>query len=174
MSLSEIIDSVFKLKGRESFADGSLQKIFFIIDCQRKLTPYLFDLHSTTLSLLAKQCFTVEEFASAYTPALRRLLKNTEEHLKEPTQELVAQIFFLTFEFLRITSFRLTPENYTIIVYKLETQLKKFIDQYFTAHKFNLYLRTYSSQNQISRLLNKKLLDICLISLSSFLIYKLS
>ena len=173
MAMHDILQAVFEFKNKETRSDGVLQKIFQIIHSEREKTPHIFDFHETCLSLTTKQSFTIEGFRVIYSSALQNIFPSRCKTPIRPTKLIIAQIFFITLELLKITSFRLTPDKYGILVYRFQRDLGEFIDRNFSDFIFEAYLQRLKVQKTPSFPI-KNCIDFSLISVSVYLIYLLS
>ena len=171
MTLQNILEAVFDLTNKENCAGGPIQNIFFLIEEQRRLHPHIFDFHLTNIVLSNKQCFKVEEFTSLYSTALRKIFPWFYKAPLKPTDINISQIFFITYEILRIAGFRLTPVNYDSLLLKLKVICHRFIVNNFNADCVENYIRRLNSRKIIDKSDNF-LRDVFIFSVSFFVILK--
>ena len=171
MTLQNILEAVFDLTNKENCAGGPIQNIFFLIGEQRRLHPHIFDFHLTNLVLSSKQCFTVEEFTSLYSTALRKILPWFYTAPLKPTEINISLIFFITYEILRIAGFRLPPVNYETLLCKLKDFCHNFIVDHFSDDCVENYIRRLNSRKTIDQPDNF-FRDVFIFSVSFFIILK--
>ena len=160
MSLQSVLNATFDFKHKENCTDGVIQNIFEIIYQEKRNKPFVFDFLLTQLTLSSRKCFTVREFEELYVCSLRKILKCVYIKPVSFNNFLISQIFFITFELLRITSFRLTPENYEKLINLFRNQLSSFFTNNFNTNRFEDYILGIKT--------NKKILNYFNIGISFF------
>ena len=168
MVITSILDATFDFINKENCADGVIENIFLIIKREKFRQSHIFDFIYTKSFLLSKQCSSIQEFEDLYSNLLRQILNWFYKKPFKVNDCLIAQIFYLTFEFLKISILRFAPENYKTLKNLLKKRLLYFLTENFDLNKFEDYLRGFNP----TLLTNKKSHDLKLglfLFCSSFL-----
>ena len=168
MSLQSILNATFDFKHKENCAEGVIQNIFEIIHQEKRNKPFIFDFLLSQLTLSSRKCFTVREFEELYIDSLKKVLKCSYTKPVSFNNFIVSQIFFITFELLRITSFRLTPENYEKLTDLFRNQLSSFFTDNFNTNRFEDYILGIKTSKEILSYFN---IGISFFSAGFFLTY---
>ena len=167
MVITSILDAIFDFKNKENCAEGVIENIFLIIKREKNRHSHIFDFIYTKSFLLSKQCSSIQEFENLYSDLLRQVLNWFYKKPLKVNDCLIAQIFYLTFEFLKISISRFSPVNFKTLKNLLKKRLLFFLSENFDLNKFEDYLRGFNPT-----LTNKKSHDLTLglvLFCSSFL-----
>ena len=149
MSIQSVVNAIFDFKHKENCAEGVIPKIFEIIHQEKRKQSFVFDFLLTQLTLSSRKCFTVREFEELYIESLRKVLKDSYVKPVSFNDFIISQIFFTTYELLRITSFRLTPENNDKLIDLFEERLSSFFRENFNTNRFEEYLLEIKTKKKL-------------------------